>query len=182
MTDIPQARRSPMEHERDAGGDLIARVKAVMEGPETVEMLVFHLRNMADSAFADQIDADRVNRAADLADAARTLVPDLLAALKQAQAQNRELALQCLAIDGQAGEALDRAARAEAEAERLRGDNADLRDYVVPLLAIHAVEQGKGCGWPEGHIHPQHYDKLKSLGARMDSFTRAALTKGTDHD
>ena len=44
-------------------------------GPETLDLLAFHLRNMADSMSMDQIDADRINRAADTVDIIRNLTP-----------------------------------------------------------------------------------------------------------
>lgn len=41
-------------------------------GPESLELLAFHLRNMADSMPMDQIDADRISRAANVIDSIRT--------------------------------------------------------------------------------------------------------------
>jgi len=174
MTDIPQASRSPFEHERDAGDDMTARVKAM----EPLDLAVmFH---NAYEELAPQFgyetrpetrafDPESKNGRLMVATCARilaTLVPDFRAALEQAQAQNRELALQCLAIDGQAGEALDRAARAEADAERLRAQVADLqrsRDrYRAEWDQARAREGALSLACPEEH--------------------RAVLTKGTDHD
>ncbi len=40
-------------------------------GPETLDLLAFHLRNMADSMPMDQIDADRISRAAEILDKLR---------------------------------------------------------------------------------------------------------------
>jgi hypothetical protein len=108
MVDIPHARRSPMEHERDAGDDLIARAKAVMEGVTPGPWVVkydsgeTHLfmngeSQMCDMAYYPWVPENPCDWR--FIAAARTLVPDLLAALEQAQA---------------------RAEAAEAEAERLR--------------------------------------------------------------
>jgi hypothetical protein len=44
-------------------------------GPETLDLLAFRLRNMADSMSMDQIDADRINRAAAIVDSIRSLRP-----------------------------------------------------------------------------------------------------------
>lgn len=57
-------------------------IRAMLEGPETLDLLAFHLRNMADTAFSDQIDADRVSRAANVIAALEARVKELEEALR----------------------------------------------------------------------------------------------------
>ncbi len=49
----------------------------------------------------------------------------------------------------------------------------DLACSVVAFGAPWAVEYARAMGYPDGHLHPRHYDILKEAGARMDDFTRA---------
>lgn len=58
------------------------------------------------------------------------------------------------------------------ELERLRKENADLRQSVVAFGSIWATQYAREYGMPDGHLHPTHYDILKKAGARMDYFTR----------
>ena len=80
--------------------DIIARAEAalvgVTEGPESTDMLAFHLRNMADGQ-VDGIDADRLSRAATIIEAttARQLVPDLIAHARGVIAARRVLCGRC---------------------------------------------------------------------------------------
>lgn len=60
-----------------------------------------------------------------------------------------------------------RAQLAEREAEI-----ADLKTSIVAFGAIHAVNDAKTWGLPDGHIRAHFYDILKTAGARMDDFTR----------
>lgn len=64
---------------------------------------------------------------------------------------------------------------ARINAEALRGEVADLKASVIAFAGPAAVELAKAHGFPDGHLHPQHYDLLERCGARMDSFARAAL-------
>jgi hypothetical protein len=66
-----------------------------------------------------------------------------------------------------------RAQLAERDAEI-----ADLRTSVVAFGSAWAVDYAAKHGLPSGHLHPTHYDILRKAGARMDDFTRAALTDG----
>ena len=59
--------------------ELVEACKA-LEGPETLDLLAFHLRNLTDSAIMDQIDADRISRAADAVE----LLPAMRDALRAA--------------------------------------------------------------------------------------------------
>lgn len=68
-----------------------------------------------------------------------------------------------------ASEAADALAAQAAEIE-------DLKSSVVGFCAVWAVRYAAETGLPEGQIHPTHYDLMKRCGARMDSFTRAALS------
>ena len=68
-----------------------------------------------------------------------------------------------------------RLVRAEAECNRLREEVAELKLNVVAFCAPWAVEHARQRGLPPGHLHPTHYDILSKAGARMHSFTRAAL-------
>lgn len=61
------------------------------------------------------------------------------------------------------------------EIEALRGEVADLKASVIAFAGPAAAELAKAHGFPDGHLHPQHYDLLERCGARMDSFARAAL-------
>ncbi len=71
-----------------------------------------------------------------------------------------------------------KAERDAANAARLaaEGEIADLKLSVIAFAAPHAVCWSAERGFPPGHLHPTHYDILAKAGARMDSFTRAALT------
>lgn len=50
-----------------------------------------------------------------------------------------------------------------------------LRDEVKAYLGAWAGEYARRTGLPDGHLHPQHFDRMAELGCRMDSFTRAKL-------
>lgn len=54
---------------------------------------------------------------------------------------------------------------------------ADLKLSVIAFAATVAVDYAKAMGFPEGHLHPTHYDLLERCGGRMDSFTRAILSR-----
>jgi hypothetical protein len=62
--------------------ELAAAADKALEGPEPLDLLAFHLRNLPDSAPMDQIDADRISRAAD----AVSLLPAMRDALRAAVA------------------------------------------------------------------------------------------------
>ncbi len=64
---------------------------------------------------------------------------------------------------------------AEAKVAALTAENADLKSSVIAFGGPWAVEYAKQRGLPDGQLIPTHYDILKQAGARMDSFTRAAL-------
>lgn len=66
-----------------------------------------------------------------------------------------------------------------SERDALRAENERLKEQVVAYAGSWAVQYAHDRGLPEGHLHPTHYDDLANAGARMVSFTRAALdTKG----
>jgi hypothetical protein len=67
---------------------------------------------------------------------------------------------------------------AQARIAELERENADLKQSVIAFCAPHAVRYAQDFGLPKDHLHPAHYDLLARCGARMNSFTRAALTKG----
>lgn len=69
---------------------------------------------------------------------------------------------------------------ATAERDRLRAEVADLRESVVAFAAPWAGQWAKDHNLPHGHLHPVHYDILAKAGARMDDFTRAALTSAKE--
>jgi len=53
---------------------------------------------------------------------------------------------------------------------------AMLEQDVIAFCAPWAVRYARDHGLPDGHLHPTHYDILERAGARMDDFTRAALS------
>ena len=66
----------------------------------------------------------------------------------------------------------------EAQQRRIEELEAALKDAsisVVAFAALEAVSAAKSHGLPAGHLLPHHYDLLEKHGARMASFTRAAL-------
>jgi len=62
-----------------------------------------------------------------------------------------------------------------ARAERLEAENADLKISVIAFCAPVAVDAARDWRLPANHLLPHHYDILEKAGARMASFTRAAL-------
>lgn len=58
------------------------------------------------------------------------------------------------------------------EMQRLRAENAELKQTVIAFLGPYAVEHAAGIGLPPGTIRSFHYDCLAECGARMDDFTR----------
>lgn len=56
---------------------------------------------------------------------------------------------------------------------RLEDANASVVAFCAPV----AVQYAREMGFPDGHLHPTHYDILEKAGARMDSFTRADLAQ-----
>jgi hypothetical protein len=107
MTDTPRARRSPIEHERDAGDDLIARAKAAIQcEPQQSRTYEYRslIRDMAKGIAAMQSDR-----------------ADLLAALEQAQAELAARDKACAEWAEVSQSNYQRAVAAEAEAELLRG-------------------------------------------------------------
>lgn len=60
---------------------------------------------------------------------------------------------------------------------KLDYENTRLKNLLLRtsgFVAVHADKWARERGFPEGHLHPKHYDLLKEMGARMDDFTRAA--------
>lgn len=55
----------------------------------------------------------------------------------------------------------------------LRDENEQLREECRGYLAVWAVEYAARIGLSRGELHPQHYDRLTELGARMVDFSRA---------
>lgn len=62
--------------------------------------------------------------------------------------------------------------------ERLEAENARLRQDVIAFAGPWAANYAREHDLPKGHLHPDHYDILANAGARMDSWTRAALGRG----
>jgi hypothetical protein len=62
-----------------------------------------------------------------------------------------------------------------AENAALRAELADANHTIAAYVAIQAVRDAEAWGLPKDHLLPHHYDILQKAGARMDSFTRAAL-------
>jgi hypothetical protein len=74
---------------------------------------------------------------------------------------------------------LQAALTAEKErGERLVEELADARLSVVAFAGPWAVQYAKDFGLNDGELHPAHYDLLRAAGARMDDFSRAALSEG----
>ena len=61
---------------------------------------------------------------------------------------------------------------AASEIEWLRAEVADLKISVIAFGAPAAARYACEFGFSENHMHPAHYDILKSAGARMDDFVR----------
>lgn len=57
-------------------------------------------------------------------------------------------------------------------AERCIAEIEDLRSSAIAFGGLWAAQYGRDCGWPDGHLHPTHYDILANAGARMVDFTR----------
>ena len=66
--------------------------------------------------------------------------------------------------------------------ERLERELAEASQTIVAFAGPWAVAYAKERGLPEGHLHAVHFDILKKAGARMDSFTRAAIKERTDNE
>lgn len=62
-----------------------------------------------------------------------------------------------------------------AEIEQLKAENADLKSSVAAFAGPRAAEYARSLGWPDGHLHPTHYDILAKAGARMVDFVRHPL-------
>jgi len=61
----------------------------------------------------------------------------------------------------------------EAENNKLLTENDKLREEAALHLGVWAVKYSEMNNL-DG-LHPQHYDRLKELGARLDDFKRAAM-------
>ena len=61
---------------------------------------------------------------------------------------------------------------------RLSEENESLKSSVIAFAGPWAAEWAEMHELPKGHLHPTHYDLLKSCGARMDDFTRTTLSGG----
>ena len=57
------------------------------------------------------------------------------------------------------------------EVERL----TRLSELGSTFVVLWACSWARQHGLPEGHLHPQHYDLAKDMGANLNRFTRAAL-------
>jgi hypothetical protein len=90
--------------------------------------------------------------------------------------------------------------RAECEVEELRAEVAmkqeqarimaeerdearealkDANESVVTFCVLWAFQYAADHGFPNGHIHPTHYDILKKAGAPMNDFARFDFTEDT---
>jgi hypothetical protein len=54
----------------------------------------------------------------------------------------------------------------------------ELRACVIAFGAPWAASYARDLGFPEGHLHPTHYDILDRCGARMDAFVRGEIDNG----
>lgn len=73
-------------------------------------------------------------------------------------------------------EAIDKAADTITA---LRAELAEARETIIAFAGPWATQYARDYGLPAGHLHPTHYDILAKAGARMDDFTRAALSSIT---
>jgi len=64
-----------------------------------------------------------------------------------------------------------------AQNARLKDEISDLKTSVIAFGATWIIQYAENMGL-DG-LHPEHYDILKSCGARMDSFKRAELPDTT---
>lgn len=62
----------------------------------------------------------------------------------------------------------------------LRAELAEARETIIAFAGPWATQYARDFGLPDGHLHPTHYDILAKAGARMDAFTRAALSQTKD--
>lgn len=51
----------------------------------------------------------------------------------------------------------------------------ELKSSVVAFGVLVAAKYAKDNEWPDGEIHPTHYDILEDAGARMNDFTRKVI-------
>jgi len=81
------------------------------------------------------------------------------------------------ALDDRAAQALQALLKAYQEQRRALEDaNQSICAFAGPWAARFAADQG----FPDGHLHPVHYDILEKAGAHMAYFTRAALNQKGD--
>lgn len=81
-------------------------------------------------------------------------------------------------LEAQVEAARDSAAASDDALLAAQSDLADLQSSVIAFAAPWAAEYARMHDLPPGHLLPDHYDLLESCGARMDDFTRAALSQG----
>jgi len=123
---------------------------------EMVEIMIKSAEPVLVEGYESELDALR----AELAD--MTARRDLEAAYKRlARAHIETLAAENAAL--------------RADNDRLRAELADANETIVAYVGVYAARHAEACGLPKCHLAPHHYDILKKAGARMDSFTRAAL-------
>ena len=60
----------------------------------------------------------------------------------------------------------------QQEIERLRAENADLKNSVIAFCGPWAVQHARERGLPCGTLYALHYDILANAGARMADFKR----------
>ncbi len=66
----------------------------------------------------------------------------------------------------------------DAEIAALKAERDELLDDVKAFLPMWAIEYARRAEMPEGHLHPQHYDRMAQIGCRMVAFTRVAVNGG----
>lgn len=58
---------------------------------------------------------------------------------------------------------------------KLAAELAEANETIIAFSAPWAVTYARDYGFPDGHLHPTHFDILAKAGGRMDDFKRAAL-------
>jgi hypothetical protein len=59
--------------------------------------------------------------------------------------------------------------------QEMEPTTTELKEWVVCFGSLWANQYAREFGFPDGHLHPTHYDILKRCGARMDDFVCANL-------
>jgi hypothetical protein len=90
--------------------------------------------------------------------------------------------VQAESFESHMNETLSEFDRAQARIVEIEKEVTDLKDVAIAFCGPWAATDAKRFGLPDGHIHPAHYDILEHCGARMNDFTRAALSTQENTD